>query len=848
MQELADKVWNNPSLHPLARRLQRAWIAREIGAPEIDAPAPGEAARLVEAAAILACSEHPGHRRMAHRLATSAYELHGATSLPLDQAVRVVLSRLGNFPAFATRAAVQDAQRLLPLGLLAEEIAAADRRTVTLAGRKVVLTDFQHELWTKLRGRKRVAVAAPTSAGKSFVLQNFLASLFDQPGPRSVLYLVPTRALITQVAKAIRDGLDEAEPGQARPVVATVPIESALRLPPRAVYVMTQERAQIMLSAHSEFAPQVIVVDEAHGVADGARGVRLQAALTELLKRAPKAQTLFASPGVRNLGVFGRMLNIDNVEPLRSREPTVAQNFVMVEVLDPKRGEMLVRLADATPDDLPIARLTLGRRTATRVERLAHTAFAFGRGATNIVYANGAAEAEDVALALADLRRDVAATPARDQLARIAAESVHKDYALIACVRRGVAFHYSHMPTQLRLAVEAAVSRGDVDDLVCTSTLLQGVNLPARNIFLFRPEKGLGKPMQGVDFWNLAGRAGRLMREFQGNIFLVDYDRWSSKPLGQAGEADVVPTVEDGISRPGRLLEVVAQSTASSPDRPDLEAVFVQLLGELRDGTLEATLARVKADRNLAAPAIEALERALRDASAAVRLPNSILRRSPDISAHKQQTLYDVLAKRLERAGPAPLVPPHPTDDDAYEHYASALQICHRVVLGLRPGSNFHRFIAVLALKWMRGLPLPRIVQDQLDRNPKKESRFVVRETLELIEKQVRFQCVRLLGCYEAVLGQLLIDAGRPDLARGIPDVALYLEMGAADRTSISLMSLGVSRPTATQLARQAPSQTLDVEAALTWLASMPGAVTRLRGAAREEVGSIVGRARIADG
>jgi superfamily II RNA helicase len=50
-----------------------------------------------------------------------------------------------------------------------------------------VLTDFQHELWTRLRDRRRVAIAAPTSAGKSFVLQSFLTSLFDQPEARSVL-------------------------------------------------------------------------------------------------------------------------------------------------------------------------------------------------------------------------------------------------------------------------------------------------------------------------------------------------------------------------------------------------------------------------------------------------------------------------------------------------------------------------------------------------------------------------------------------------------------------------------------------------------------------------------------
>nr|WP_249787546.1 hypothetical protein [Bradyrhizobium sp. NBAIM03] len=89
------------------------------------------------------------------------------------------------------------------------------------------------------------------------------------------------------------------------------------------------------------------------------------------------------------------------------------------------------------------------------------------------------------------------------------------------------------MPTQIRTAVEEAVARGDIDYLVCTTTLLQGVNLSAKNLFLCRPQKGDNVPLESVDFWNLVGRAGRLMKEFQGNIFLIDYDNWRKKPLEQ---------------------------------------------------------------------------------------------------------------------------------------------------------------------------------------------------------------------------------------------------------------------------------------------------------------------------
>ncbi|MBX3594136.1 hypothetical protein [Sphingomonas sp.] len=77
---------------------------------------------VVRAAAILACSETLEHREKAYRSATSAFELYGAAALPLDQAARVVLARLGNFPALLTRDQISNSLQNLPVLLAAEEL------------------------------------------------------------------------------------------------------------------------------------------------------------------------------------------------------------------------------------------------------------------------------------------------------------------------------------------------------------------------------------------------------------------------------------------------------------------------------------------------------------------------------------------------------------------------------------------------------------------------------------------------------------------------------------------------------------------------------------------------------
>ena len=123
--------------------------------------------------------------------------------------MRVVLTRLGNFAAFDTDQAVVDAEGNLPLTLLLDEITASSDRAVHVGGKQSLLTDFQFKLWEIFTGGSDAAISAPTSAGKSFVLQNYLNSRFIEATELSVVYIVPTRALILQVSEDLEAAVRE---------------------------------------------------------------------------------------------------------------------------------------------------------------------------------------------------------------------------------------------------------------------------------------------------------------------------------------------------------------------------------------------------------------------------------------------------------------------------------------------------------------------------------------------------------------------------------------------------------------------------------------------------------------
>jgi hypothetical protein len=456
----------------------------------------------------------------------------------------------------------------------------------------------------------------------------------------------------------------------------------------------------------------------------------------------------------------------------------------------------------------------------TRVEKLAHLPLMLCRDQPNLIYANGADEAEDIALRLSKLLHKPNPSHRRIALSNLAKESVHPKYILAECVLNGVGFHYANIPTNLRQAIEAAFSNGDLKYLVCTSTLLQGVNLPAKNIFMLKPTRGQGKPLEPADFWNLAGRAGRLRREFQGNIFLVDYDDWQNKPVRAAKDIEITPAIESCILLSADALNNIIEGKGANlakSKRIELESAFVRLFTDFQKGSLHETLSRLEIDEE---DRVE-ITRALRDAHKIISLPPNVLQRTHNVSAHKQQRLYNRIREAVERG--EPIIPLAPSDSQSFNSYASILKMCHEEILSIDTSKNLHRFHALLARKWMLGYSIPRIINEGLRREKEKgrtpETRQFIRRTLEVIEEAIRFQTIRLFGCYNTLLQHALSDTENPPR---IPDVELYLEVGASNRTMISLISLGLSRAVAIKLngARTDLDPELSLEAALAWLRS----------------------------
>jgi hypothetical protein len=140
-------------------------------------------------------------RTKAYEIATRILDHAGPGCAGAQDAARLILARLGNFPARdlfdSVRPTIGDQ---LPPYLALEAVAREIENTIHIReGIPITLTDFQVRLLGCLRRSRAVSVSAPTSAGKSFALSLDVVRRFRDCKPLNVVYLVPTRALIRQV-------------------------------------------------------------------------------------------------------------------------------------------------------------------------------------------------------------------------------------------------------------------------------------------------------------------------------------------------------------------------------------------------------------------------------------------------------------------------------------------------------------------------------------------------------------------------------------------------------------------------------------------------------------------------
>ncbi|WBS02027.1 DEAD/DEAH box helicase [Pseudoduganella sp. SL102] len=784
---------------------------------------------LLLAGSILARSEDRIYQEAALRISTAAIVL--STHQKYKDAGAVLLSKLSNFRAItlASNRGLIEPDIEGRLGI-AQRIEAQRRemdRSILIqsSGSWLQVNDFQRRFWTDDTGECWLSASAPTASGKTFLVLQWLIDQLYASNIQVAVYLAPTRALVSEIETSLKELLGVT----ALIEICSLPLrekyEAARSGGKRLVLVFTQERLHLLANILGDKFPiDLLIVDEAHKIGDNQRGVILQDAIERLTRINPKIKAVFISPATQNPEelLTDAPTGVQTIA-VDSDSSTVLQNLIVATQV-PRKSKLWALTLRQSSSTLPIGILQLASTPAGLKKRLAFIAAAVGERGGTLVYANGAGEAEEVAGLISQLLPKADELDAELlQLAELARKGVHQDFRLAPLVELGVAFHYGNMPALLRLEIERLFRSGKIRILVCTSTLIEGVNLSCRTIVVRGPRKGKGNPMEPHDFWNLAGRAGRWGDEFQGNIICIEPENTEAWPTGVPDRAryPIKRETDAVLERNAEIVDYIlrrAQSDVSGlKDADDFEQVGAYLLCTfLRLGSIEgATFAK---RHDLAA--IMDLNQTLESVAEGIKVSADLAARHPGVSAIGLQRLLDAFERYpndIEN-----LLPAEVSSYDSYDRFVTIMERINKYLFPAFSPDGRIRLYALIVVKWLKGYSLARIIRDSIEWHEKNGRAYklpdLIRGTMDLVEQIARFKAPKYLSAYMDVLHLHFKQCNREDLIEEGLDIAMQLEFGVSSTTLLSLMELGMSRMSAVALYEKIARDDLSKEECIAWV------------------------------
>lgn len=375
----------------------------------------------------------------------------------------------------------------------------------------------QKEIYEKFN-EPYFSYSAPTSLGKSYIMRTFIREQIAKGRQCNFAIIVPTKALINETTEKLTEVLGP-ELKEKNYRIVTSAGAMALEKEHNFIFAMTPERLLYLLILMKDIPIEYLFIDEAHKISkkDG-RSAFYYKVVDMLSQRSTPPHIIFASPNIPNPEVYLQLIpdvaNRENYKIATKFSPVNQEKFL----IDFKCFE-LHYYNEATQKLTKYCSFPEDKGLLDFVHEL-------GESARSIVYSNSKDNVVEYALQYATQLQPLHDSDL-DVLAQDIRQDVHGDYYLADIVEKGVAYHMGYLPSTIRARIESLYKDGKIHTLFCTSTLLEGVNLPADNLFITSHKNG--GDMSPVDFRNLMGRVGRIEFNLYGNVFLVCIKRKTKK-------------------------------------------------------------------------------------------------------------------------------------------------------------------------------------------------------------------------------------------------------------------------------------------------------------------------------
>lgn len=706
----------------------------------------------------------------------------------------------------------------------------------------IYFTHFQRGLWDKLESGENVAVSAPTSAGKSFVIKRYIYDSVISANEGYFVYVVPSKALINQVGNEMSRELKN---------IATVMTtykaldDDALKI----VYVLTPERCMRLLNENDNKAPKIVFFDEIQNLEDNSRGNVFENIIYRMTSLWQSTQFIMAGPYIINLHhSLSKIIDINLVEQTTSTTPVLQLKVVLTVHKNKKTVEykLISPVGDAVLGEYNIGKALYSKLSASKGAALKHITSILDADEQNIIYAPKKNLAEGWALAIAQSdsedseleegETDLIYDARIDNLCSFLENEIHPLYSLVRSLKKGVAFHHGGLLDVARLEVEDLFVDGAIRNLVCTSTLLQGVNLPADRMIVISPKIG-DYELSHFDFLNLIGRAGRINTSLYGEIFciqLVD-EEWAEDKI----ESNETKEIQSSVLR---KLNEYSESVVSYIDVYTEDIIDAQ--GDLKAVTLASYLRsqflvdrehydKIISNSNLTSNQIRVMTNRLEALEDVLKVPKDIVYKNPFIDP----LLIDQLYFLVESEGvnkwmidKYPRVRSGVADPNVefqfMNYYNQYKSIITRLddIFGIEKEINYKEdgvsrkssyYVSIFKLvndshKWMQGRNYRFFIDDMVTKKLTSKGISVDYKKIDgitnfvttHINTNLTFILVKYLSLWADVVSSFMTEEERT-LNAFFLNLSSMLEMGSYDPQVLEVMAYGINRSTAIELLKK---------------------------------------------
>lgn len=334
----------------------------------------------------------------------------------------------------------------------------------------------QSFLLKRLLEGKNIAVSAPTSFGKSFVIDAYIKI----KKPNNVLIIVPTLALTDETRRRLYKKF-----AHEYKIITTSDVE----LSEKNIFIFPQERAMNYINIVESF--DIMIVDEFYKASSKFDKERSPSLIRAMIKLGAKSnQKYYLAPNITTL----------DSNPFTEDMEFIRLDFNTVYLEKHELYNQINNNEEKSEKLLEILSNNKGK---------------------SLIYAGTYSNIDSLTNLFLDRYE-----PVENELLEMFSDWLSKNYdvnwSLTKLISREIGVHNGRLHRSLsQIQVKLFEEENGIRNLISTSSIIEGVNTSAENVIIWRNRKGIAK-LDDFTYKNIIGRGGRMFKHFIGKIYILE--------------------------------------------------------------------------------------------------------------------------------------------------------------------------------------------------------------------------------------------------------------------------------------------------------------------------------------